>query len=664
MGQNCHSAGFITWFVLLAYPAHTIGIGVASWTLMFSAKKKSNKVKIIISGIYLLTLIISLMVIWFYPQKRITNLLLSFLHGPIYDRRIELDWGIILSRSAHLIFGLFLLVSRRTIPKKHYFYPAILALTVIIVRTASINWPSQQHGHSKLQHLMPQKISGNGFELYYKKSKKKEHNTRIDNFVKSIEFHLNELSFLKGQINPVITIYIYPNKKSKKLWFGGGGTDITDVFSPSIHTTLSGLNHPTLRHELVHALTSSYAFHGLGFHPNMAFTEGIAVALAPWAKEQTLNEATAQLVNLKRMPELKNLLSPLFWGQSSSRSYTVAGSLISFLIRDYGIEKVKALYAGASFYEAFKQEQQTIIDRWQLEIDRTAKNLENNLSSEKISRSKGVLKDQCPHSKSDYANTSPHLLSKIRQPYGWSPKRDYYQWLASIDNSNLEAKLEMWKADIKNIASGAFSLVGRMRPWFRLIEEHKKWPPKNIEQVELIILEADMLRVSGQQKQSYKVLRDLKNLADKTELGSKLTREIYARIYLEEDLPIEEAEEWRRYLAGWLPRLPELAITNKDKQTSPWITTYLATRNTKFRKQINKQTILSIIKTTPPKAMPTSFYTEWYRILGSELAKHLEYQKASEAYNMSGSYAESGSKSYYKMLVRKMKYFAETQEKI
>ena len=651
LGQcQCSSGGFVTWFILLAYPAQTIGYGIAAWIHEASKTYGSRKTASTVATIYLLTIICSLLVIWFYPQKRQTSLLLSFLHGPIYDRRIELDWGVVMARLSHLLFGGFLVASSILFPLKRYTLPALIAVATVSVRFGSLSWPSQQHGHERLQDLLPEKVSGPGYDVYHNKTSEKG-KQRIRNFVTAVEFHLGELSFLKGNPATKIKIYVYPNRKKKKLWFGGGGTDITDVYSPSIHTTVGDFHHGTLRHELVHALTSDYGFHGLGFHPNMAFTEGIAVALAPWPKEQTLSEATAQMLASGRMPDINALLSPLFWGQAGSRSYTVAGSLLNFLIKNYGIEKVKELYSGASFYNTFKKHQDSVIENWQKEISIISNTIEQNFSSEKIFRSKGVLWDHCPHTRADYRSRNHHILTRIRQPISWSPATDYVPWMVEIDPTDLEAKLWLWKSEIRKIARGDFSLEGRLRPWFRQINKNKKWPPTKSEEVEVAILEADMLRISNEQKRSYKILRDLKKLADDKNLGDRLTRQIYARIYLEEQMSIERAEAWRRYLSGWKPAPPKL----DEKPT--WISLYLTIRNPKTMRDETPAFLLKALKITPPKNMPKTFYVEWYDILGYWLAKNDEYESSEKAYKNAELHSKSGSKSYYQMLVRKMSYF-------
>src|SRR5690606_33355072 len=116
--------------------------------------------------------------------------------------------------------------------------------------------------------------------------------------------------------------------------------------TPSIHITADAWPHPTLRHELVHALASGFGYHGLGFHPNMAFTEGLAEALAPREQMISVHEGAASLIESGRLPAIEKLFSPAFWRESGGRAYTVAGSFIRHLIETRGMAEVKNLYAG------------------------------------------------------------------------------------------------------------------------------------------------------------------------------------------------------------------------------------------------------------------------------------------------------------------------------
>ena len=644
---SCSPNEFLYWLLVSAFPAHVIGSGLAT-ILHTSIPKDTRKNMLYLALTILGSFIVFASILWFYPQKRITFYLTGFLHGPIYDHYIPQDFGIIIARLSHLFFGLLLLTAPFTLYKKKLRSPIIFASLAVILRVLSLQWPSQDHGHSKLQEKLSEIYEHPHFRVHYQKPKSTAGQKAIDNFIVSTAFHLEELAFLRTQETKVIEIYVYPSNTKKKLWFGGDQTDITDVVTPSIHTTLGGFRHPTIRHELVHALTSTYGFYGLGFHPNMAITEGIAIAFAPDPRSFSLDEASAQLILTERLPDIDLLFSPLFWLESGGRSYTVAGSMLKFFMEKYGTNAIIEIYSGASFQEAFGKPQSEITNEWLEHIKSVASRSRKNLSAEKIFRSRGVLRDKCPHTKATYSSRSHHILTRIRQPQGWNPTNHYLPWLQALEPGSLQAQITLWKNQVQKIIIGNFELEGRLRPWLRAIEENKHWPPKTSEDVEMTILEADLLRITNQHNKSFSLLRQLKEIADQGLVGDGSIRKIYARMYLEENMDLEEAEIWRRYLAGWVSKAPKI------RENSPWIAHYLTLRNNKNGRTSTLEYTLSILNKKAPKKIPATFITQWYASLGKTLAYFEQYNESANAFRKAANSANAGRKSFYQLESRRM----------
>ena len=66
---QCSASGFMTWFLLLAFPAQTIGLGVAGWIIESSKKNNLRKVSLTVAAFYLAAISSVIAIIWLDPQN-------------------------------------------------------------------------------------------------------------------------------------------------------------------------------------------------------------------------------------------------------------------------------------------------------------------------------------------------------------------------------------------------------------------------------------------------------------------------------------------------------------------------------------------------------------------------------------------------------------------
>lgn len=664
----CSAPGFAFWMALLAYPAWILAHAghaailrsrVAGWsrTSLFSG---------LVIG-YLTTLAMALLVLWRHPQKRLVHLLLGFLHGPVYDDWIAVDGGIILARASHLFLGLLLLVLA-WYRRKASIFAALLALTMLWAVSGSLamNYYSTRNDQRSLNELLYATVAGDGYNLHYRpvpsaKTGTRGHPAAVQRLSRDIQFHLTELRQVLGADGahlPTVEIYAYPDAEKKKLWFGGGATDVTDVRTPSIHVELGQWPHPTLRHELVHALASGFGFHGLGFHPNLAFTEGLAVALAPTPGALSLDAGAASLLDSGRIGNIEDLFSPAaFWQASGGRAYTIAGSLINYLIAKHGIAGVKALYGGADWQTAFGRSESDILGDWRQHVHAAYDKNRVGLYTEALYRSGGLFQDACPHSRADLSHgRNDGIYTRLRQPIGWDPDTDLQPWLLALDPSDSDSRLRAWRKEVRRLATDRFLAMGRLGTWREALGHARVHPPTNLTDVDLAITESDIARLLGDTEGSVGILRALREANSKTFFGDGAQREIEARLAVEEQIADPAlAGEWRRYLAGWR-RIPEV-----EAQGSPWILTYLRLRN-EHDGHLNAAATARLMseRAVDPK-LPTTFHHEWFKIIGHRLMRLGAYKDAAQAYSRAAAAVADtapATKSVFEEHARRAQYYA------
>jgi hypothetical protein len=676
----CSPTGFSFWMAVVWYPAwilaHAVFHAVLRGRVQGVAKRKMGLAIVLTYAALILVLCLTL---WNQPQKRIVHLLAGFIHGPIYDEWIGFDAGLLMARAGHACLAAALLLA------VWFRGQTAIACSVIVFAGGWLglsglagNFPSTHNHKRDLDKLLSTKLEGEGFTLRYRRAEKPkvtteaapvdveakdeldadpdsdaEHKQAILRLFRDTEFHVKELKDLLGTDVPHVEVYVYPNEDRKKLWFGGGATDVADVKTPSIHITAEGWPHPTLRHELVHALTSDIAFHGLGFHPNIAFTEGLAMALAPGLQTLTLDEGAGALLDTDRLPNVEDLFSASFWKVSGSRAYTVAGSLLRYILAKHGIEAVKKLYGGASWKDALGTDEQAVLTAWQAHLRQTVDKERLAPFTEALFRHPGVLKDVCPHGKADYRRSrDDSVFVRMRQPIGWDPEQGYLAWLQQLDPNDQSVRLRIWKKEIRRVAGDRFATPGRIQTWRETLARAKTFPPKTLEDVEMGVLESDLARLAGDVEGSIKLLGDLKGVMEKQYFGESLRRDIEARLKIEQATSGGMAIEWRKFLAGWRKNLPDNSVFG------PWITAYLVARNARDT-ALSEFDMGQMAMMTPDPSLPASFHSEWYRILAGRMMRQELYAAAATTYEMAAKSALPGSRDAFAENARWARFYAE-----
>lgn len=647
----CSPDEFRFWMVVQWYPSWLLGGALAQVLLKVRRTYELSKIRAALVYACILALfILSLAaILWFLPQKRVTHFLVGFIHGPIYDEWIPVDDGIILQRVAHLFLATTLISLAWW--RRRWLQTTGLMISMLLFIGFShkaSQFPSVQNGQRYLNRLMPYELKTADFTIHYA-AENDQLPADIKRLFDDTVFHVHELKKALQVSSQHVDIYIYPDRRSMKLWFGGEQTDITDVFGPSVHITASEYPHETLRHELVHALASEFGFHGIGFHPNMAFTEGLAVALAPPEMRIGLDEGAAALVSSKRVSNVANLFSPLFWQESGTRSYTVAGSIVKYLLQHHGMERIRALYAGDNWDNVFGENRLTILRAWEDSLAPYAGDQTRDLQVASLYRNPGILYDRCPHTKAVLRREQDNRWHALRRPAAWLPKNDYWPWRLQLDPYDASARNMDWQSRMKNAFEkhdkGALE-AGRLQ----LAKEHQ-WPPKELEDVELQILLSDLDYFTQRKDESAKRLDQLMEFAGRHEIGDDLLRQAYVRQILQGNVvPELEADEWRAYVAGWRP------IPTPGSQVQPWIITYLQLR--RGEPNLRSTAVLKqLLNTAPSAALPSTFAVEWYRILGLYLQDAAAFDQAEQAYNKAAAHASSGMKAVLEEHARRMAYF-------
>lgn len=641
---DCSEPGFLFWMTLQVAPAALIGIG--GFMFVCSRRKKSASVMGVI-GIIVGVIVLSIMTLWFFPQKRIISPTLGFLHGPVYDRWIPVDRGVVFARLSDGFLGLLAIwVACGRIKFRSKIFLAcmciIFAMKIYVFLTSSGG-----HGFAALDRELSSEITGVDVSLRYARSSSSDDEMAIT-LLRDAEFHVSELKRdLDARIKNPIKIYAYKNPDQKKVLFGGGDTDVADVWTPSIHIELSEAPHPTLRHELVHAVSSFVSWFDIGFHPNMMFTEGLAMALAPIDQETDFDIISASLLKSGRLKRPENLLNPVgFWSESGGPAYLAAGSFLRWMGREYGQDAIKRIYSGESVKSAVGVEEIDVFKAWQQRVTELY-DARKDLVVEKVSRDPGILNDYCPHSIADMMRPrSEGLLVRLRQPIGWDPERLLDWQIQRMPGRRLLESARLSR-DIKSKLKDGYLDMGALDVFIQSTLKGRRTPPDTIEDFGLMLLQSDLEILRGSLDASRDILLQAGNLFVKKDPGTVLRRQHQVRMGLfEAGLPLALHAEWRKYLMG-------VNVIPPGGDDRPWVVKYLKARreNHPTHAQLDDWRLNAAALRDFPDVQ-----REWMKVIAQGYAKNMEFYDAQRVYDELSNLLTGDAKLLVQEHSRRMRY--------
>jgi tetratricopeptide (TPR) repeat protein len=136
------------------------------------------------------------------------------------------------------------------------------------------------------------------------------------------------------------------------------------------------LPHPTLRHEIVHAVAAAAA-RGPFRVPARALVvvstglvEGVAAALETPQSRWTLHEWSRAARDLGFLPDVRRIVGPAgFWSQPPARAYTAAGSFLAFVLERRGAAVVREAYRTGDLAGAAGAPLDALVSEWERFLD-------------------------------------------------------------------------------------------------------------------------------------------------------------------------------------------------------------------------------------------------------------------------------------------------------
>jgi tetratricopeptide (TPR) repeat protein len=180
-----------------------------------------------------------------------------------------------------------------------------------------------------------------------------------------------------------VTSFYFADPEEKFRWMGARNVYMAKPWRNEIYLHHQPFPHQIMRHEIAHVVSAVFGspifrvsagrWLGLPVVFNVGLLEGTAVA-ADWpdhfAQALTPHQSVKAMQELGMAPPPERVLSTGFLQFSSARSYTLAGSLVRFLLDTRDVASFQALYrSGGDFKRAYGEPREQILRAWQDMID-------------------------------------------------------------------------------------------------------------------------------------------------------------------------------------------------------------------------------------------------------------------------------------------------------
>ncbi len=327
------------------------------------------------SSVIIVSLCFSLWELYKGPAVFSYNPIFGFFPGPLYDKSIPITSTLVIYRFISICWGLFLLSALNVIKEFKYqsvrvwdFF-ALLVLVLILV-VSYIKEEELEIEYTRnyiIENFLTGSMETEHFVIYYMQGTPEANNIKL--IADDHEWRYKELKeFLRVNSNEKIRSYIYPDTETRKRFIGAGETTIANPIHREIHLVYDVFPDPLLKHELTHVMSSEFGMKVLRVSPKIGLIEGLAVAVDWNGGIYTPHQWAEAMIRTNSAPEINEIIGSGFLQAPPSKSYTVMGSFVRYLIDTYGIENFKKVYRTGSF-SVYGRGVDELISEWKKFLD-------------------------------------------------------------------------------------------------------------------------------------------------------------------------------------------------------------------------------------------------------------------------------------------------------
>jgi hypothetical protein len=255
---------------------------------------------------------------------------------------------------------------------------------------------------------------------------------------------------LGAHLDGRLTAFVFHDSDEKRRLMGAADTSIAKPWRREVYVQASAFPHPVLGHEIAHVVAGSFG-HGPfriagsvgGLLPNPGLIEGTAVATSPDDDELSDAQWARAMLDLDILPSIHDLFSLSFLGENASKSYTVAGAFVTWVLDRWGPGVLRAWYAGGSIEGLTGESWASLEEQFRAVLGALVMPAEATSYARAKFERPSVWARRCPHvvdaldRRADLC-TGEHRFARAVALYDAALSRDVHDWHALLGRSRVE----------------------------------------------------------------------------------------------------------------------------------------------------------------------------------------------------------------------------------
>lgn len=355
------------------------------------------------------------------PPVFIYNPVIGYFPGNLYDEDIALGMPVVWSRIEALAFVTAVVAAiagnfdiptqrcrwRQQPPRRRLQWHAVSAIAA--VAAIALRTHSGQLGYAidaaDIQAALGSRLDTEHFAIFYANTP--EIAVDIQLIARDHELRYAQVVTAIGEApRGKLTSYYFATPEQKARLVGAKNVEMAKPWRREIYLDHRPFPHPSLRHEIAHAVASEFGDPVFGVATqhlvllNPGLIEGLAVALDwPGGYDRlSPHEAVRAMQHLGVEPKIADLFSIQFLAVAPARGYTTAGSFLRFLLDRYGPAPLRRLYrSGGDFAAAYQRSRSELEAEWRAMIAAIELPAETVEGVRERFRTGSVFARPCPH---------------------------------------------------------------------------------------------------------------------------------------------------------------------------------------------------------------------------------------------------------------------------